>query len=54
VASSNTPQALELTHSISLLVSDSMPLAQLYPGWLSTRKLGNPFQVTLEFLIFFS
>jgi hypothetical protein len=33
--------------SYSLLVSDSGPLAQLYPGGVSTRKLGNPFQVTL-------
>ena len=37
--------------SYSLLVSDSGPLAQLYPGGVSTRKLGNPFQVTLDFLI---
>jgi hypothetical protein len=39
--------------SYSLLVSDSGPLAQPYPGGLSTRKLGNPFQVTLKNLSIF-
>ncbi len=36
--------------SYSFLVSDSGPLAQLYPGGIYTRKLGNPIQVTLDFL----
>ena len=39
--------------SYSLLVSDSGPLAQLYPGGFPTRKLGNPFQVTLDYLTIF-
>ena len=40
--------------SYSLLVSDSGLLAQLYPGGLSTRKLGNPIQVTLAYLLIVS
>jgi hypothetical protein len=40
--------------SYSLLVSDSEPLAQLYPGGVSTRKLGNPFQVTPDYLTIFA
>jgi hypothetical protein len=45
---------LALTNSISLLVSDSGPLAHRYPGGLYIHKHGNPFQVTLEFLDFIS